>query len=278
MTEAEWAVCQDPEKMLDYLSGRGSDRKLRLFGCGCCRRVWGAIPSDRNREAVMAVERFPETPPTEEYPEGWSDHPVLGEALSASSTIESVPLYAKLATSGSVEDQVEFQSMLAKLVASCNVEYQHMLAQPPYDYLTMPTFEPAYWAVKSLGRTYYKRTPLDYAKLVARYAAESAAAAGRERAEEEEAQAGLLRCIFGNPFRPVALDRSWKTPTALAIAQAAYDDRIVPAGHLDAAHLAILADALEDAGCTNAELLGHLRGPGPHVRGCWALDAILGKS
>jgi hypothetical protein len=273
MTEAEWAVCQNPDKMLEYLRGRVSDRKLRLFGCGCCRRVWGAIPSDLNREAVMAVERFPESPPSEEYPGGMFDHPVLNEALSASSSVEYLPMLAQLVASGFVEAQ----PMLAKLVASCSVEFQHMLAQPPYDHRTLPTREPAYWAVKYLGRTYYKLTPLDCAIKVAHYAALSAAAAGME----QTAQAGLLRCIFGNPFpflRPVALDRSWKTPIALAIAQAAYEDRIVPAGHLDPDKLAVLADALEDAGCDRAELLGHLRESGPHVRGCWVVDLILGKS
>jgi hypothetical protein len=39
----------------------------------------------------------------------------------------------------------------------------------------------------------------------------------------------------------------------------------------------VLADALEDAGCTDAELLAHLRSPGPHVRGCWAIDLLLGR-
>jgi hypothetical protein len=47
--------------------------------------------------------------------------------------------------------------------------------------------------------------------------------------------------------------------------------------HFDPACLARLADALEDAGCTDPELLGHLRSPGPHVRGCWAVDLVLGK-
>jgi hypothetical protein len=64
----------------------------------------------------------------------------------------------------------------------------------------------------------------------------------------------------------------------VALAQAAYDQRELPAGHLDRARLAILADALEEAGCTDQTILGHLRGPGPHVRGCWAVDLILGKS
>jgi hypothetical protein len=63
----------------------------------------------------------------------------------------------------------------------------------------------------------------------------------------------------------------------LSLAQAAYDERTVPAGTLDPARLAVLADALEDAGCDNADILSHLRGTGPHVRGCWAVDLVLGR-
>jgi hypothetical protein len=62
-----------------------------------------------------------------------------------------------------------------------------------------------------------------------------------------------------------------------ALATAAYEERILPAGTFDPHRLAILADALEDTGCTNEQILGHLRGPGPHVRGCWVIDLILGK-
>jgi hypothetical protein len=69
-----------------------------------------------------------------------------------------------------------------------------------------------------------------------------------------------------------------RTPAVLSLAQAAYDHRELPAGPLDPARLAELAGALEHAGCADAELLGHLRGDGPHVRGCWAVDAILGKA
>ena len=58
----------------------------------------------------------------------------------------------------------------------------------------------------------------------------------------------------------------------------AYDERLMPSGELDLGRLAVLSDALEEAGCTSAEILTHLRSPGPHVRGCWALDLILGKS
>jgi hypothetical protein len=99
-----------------------------------------------------------------------------------------------------------------------------------------------------------------------------------ERATEEVGgeQCKLLRDIF-NPFRPVTVSPAWQTPQLVALAQAAYDERELPAGTLDATRLAVLADALEEAGCDQADLLGHLRGPGPHVRGCWAVDLLLGK-
>jgi hypothetical protein len=87
----------------------------------------------------------------------------------------------------------------------------------------------------------------------------------------------LLRDVFGNPFRPVTLDPAWRTPTVAALATAAYDERILPSGHLDANRLAVLADALEDVGCDNADILNHCRQGGEHVRGCWVVDLLLGK-
>jgi hypothetical protein len=92
----------------------------------------------------------------------------------------------------------------------------------------------------------------------------------------------LLREVFGNPFRPPpTIDPAWLTwndGTVVRLAQSAYEERHLPAGTLDNGRLAVLADALEEAGCTDADILGHLRGPGPHVRGCWPVDLCLGKS
>ncbi|HKA54599.1 MAG TPA: hypothetical protein VKJ47_13145, partial [Candidatus Binatia bacterium] len=99
------------------------------------------------------------------------------------------------------------------------------------------------------------------------------AAAGKE----ESALCALVRDIFGNPFRPASLDPAWRTPAVVSLATAAYEERNLPAGTLDPDRLAVLADALEEAGCDNADLLSHLRGPGPHVRGCWVIDLLLGK-
>ena len=86
----------------------------------------------------------------------------------------------------------------------------------------------------------------------------------------------LLAPLFDG-FRRLTMKRSWRTPTVKALARSAYDDRILPAGHLDLHRLAVLADALEDAGCSDAEILAQLRGAGPHVRGCWVVDLLLGK-
>jgi hypothetical protein len=100
----------------------------------------------------------------------------------------------------------------------------------------------------------------------------------QERAGRSEATPiKPLRDIF-NPFRPVKVDPVWRTPDVLALASTAYWEGAFPSGELDAQRLPILADALEEAGCAEGSILAHLRSPGPHVRGCWALDLILGKS
>jgi len=91
----------------------------------------------------------------------------------------------------------------------------------------------------------------------------------------------LLRDTFGNPFRPPVLDPSWLTwreGLVVKMAQDAYTDRLLPCGTLDNSCLAVLADALEDAGCGDEDILRHCRRPGEHFRGCWVIDLLLGKA
>jgi hypothetical protein len=101
-------------------------------------------------------------------------------------------------------------------------------------------------------------------------------------AAEEAAQAALVREVFGNVFRPSPplppAVPAWNDGTVRRLAEAIYEERQMPEGTLGAARLAVLADALLDAGADDEALLAHLRSPGPHVRGCWAVDLILGKS
>ena len=84
------------------------------------------------------------------------------------------------------------------------------------------------------------------------------------------ARVAFIRDIFGNPFRPVAADPAWLTPAVRSIAAGIYEG-----GAFD--RLPVLADALQEAGCANADMLLHCRTPAEHVRGCWVVDLVLGK-
>ncbi|WP_246173741.1 hypothetical protein [Limnoglobus roseus] len=93
--------------------------------------------------------------------------------------------------------------------------------------------------------------------------------ADEEDVSERNVQAAILRCVVGNPFRRVALDPSWLTSTAVGLAKGIYVDRTFD-------RLPILGDALQDAGCVDADILAHCRG-GPHVRGCGVVDLVMAK-
>jgi hypothetical protein len=106
------------------------------------------------------------------------------------------------------------------------------------------------------------------------------AAVGRGGGPGEAPLAAIIRDIFGPPAsrpRPTQPCPWQLSLPALTLAEAAYQERALPSDHLDAARLAVLSDALEEAGCMDEAILSHLRSPGPHVRGCWALDLVLGQ-
>jgi hypothetical protein len=100
--------------------------------------------------------------------------------------------------------------------------------------------------------------------------AELTAARGTKPEAEKRAQADLVRCLFGNPFRRPELDPAWRTSTATGLARAIYDEYAFD-------RLPILADALEDAGCDDEAALRHCRQDTVHARGCWVVDWVLGK-
>jgi len=92
----------------------------------------------------------------------------------------------------------------------------------------------------------------------------------QSRRQIRRSTAHLIRDIFGNPFRPTAFDPRWRAVEVLKLGRAIYADRAFD-------RLPVLADALMDAGCSDEEVLSHCRGDGPHVRGCWVVDLVLGK-
>jgi hypothetical protein len=87
--------------------------------------------------------------------------------------------------------------------------------------------------------------------------------------KDKRAHCGLVRDIFGNPFATVSFEARSVSATARKLAQSMYDERRF-------ADLPVLADALEEGGCTDAAILAHCRDKGDHVRGCWVIDLVLG--
>lgn len=146
----------------------------------------------------------------------------------------------------------------------------------------------AAWAANNALHAVLEEGARDAAELAVVYAADfvhfftaeqkgSTDSGVREEAVAREAELLELTAgvhdIFGNPFRPARIDPAWlawNAGTVVGIAQAIYDDRAFD-------QIPILADALEEAGCDNVTVLDHLRSPGPHVRGCWVVDLVLGK-
>src|SRR5262249_3489199 len=123
------------------------------------------------------------------------------------------------------------------------------------------------------GNTYLPGRAENAAAAIAQYKIVSADQAKVIEQAECAAQTTLLRDIIGNPFRPVAINPAWLTwngGTVPKVAQAIYDERAFD-------RMPVLADALEDAGCSDAAVLNHCRQPGVHVRGCWVVDLLLGK-
>ena len=122
--------------------------------------------------------------------------------------------------------------------------------------------------------------PVDAAAAAAGYA--SSAMLDGDQEGERAAQAAILRCVSGNPFRPLpplpASLLGWNDRLVVRMATAIYEERSLPSGELGPARLAVLCDALLDAGCPpDHELLLHLRGPGAHVRGCYAVDLFTAR-
>lgn len=90
------------------------------------------------------------------------------------------------------------------------------------------------------------------------------------RKRAKQVQCHFLRDIFGNPFRTTEFDPVWRSEAAVALAESIYADRAFD-------RMTILADALEEGRCDDSDVLNHCRTDGPHVRGCWVVDAVLGK-
>jgi hypothetical protein len=215
MTETEWLTATDPQPMLEFLRGKASDRKLRLFAVACFDRLAAYLPDPWQQRAINVLEQIAE-----------------GRLIDA-----------------------ECRGIVAKV----------RQAIPPDEWATgsPPGADHLHFIALMLYREFCSKS-------IAHHAV--AAAGGlADGVKEQPEQLNLLRCIIGNPFRPVAFDPVCRTETAVALATAIYAERAFD-------RMPILADALQDAGCDHDDILSHCRGEGPHARGCWVVDLVLGKS
>jgi hypothetical protein len=220
ITESQWLAAGSWFPVCEVVRRRENARRMRLFGCACCRRLESLLADERSRTAIEVAEQF-------------ADGAVKRAALDA----------ARAVANAAVKD----------------------LGQTEYKW------EPDGWAANAAEMVAHGTAKI-YFQLAASRAAEAIGQAGvRTNAAERAIQFGLLRDIFGNPFRVVTFESLWRTDTAVTLAKQMYESREFGA-------MSILADALQDAGCDDEDVLAHCRNEGLHVRGCWVIDLVLGKA
>ena len=235
MDESAWLACAEPKRMLPCV--HVSDRKLRLFACACYYRVSHLLPSEVASAAVEIAERF-------------ADGLVGPKEL----------LVAHKDVRGAAQDFEDYwrRSRGAERVAVLPTHAALALA-------CQVTDPAATWAARY--------SPTNASWTVAAITNPGAAAydssfLATENAEKK-VQAGLVRCIFGNPFRPqLPMNPSLLTQPVVALASHIYAERLFE-------RMPELAELLEKEGCTDTVWLAHLTGKGRHTRGCIALDLVL---
>jgi hypothetical protein len=243
MTEAEWLTSADPQPMLEYLRGKASDRKLRLFAVACHERIWHLLNDKADcRKTIQFAERFADGLATR--------NELHGRAWGKPGSVFSVVLYKAW---DAAENSLEFGAGTAE---------EAVLRMDVEKYKQRKDAFNSAWENYSLGEA----MQIADAAMPTEWMATAISAWTKERTGQCE----LLREIFGNPFQPISIASDWLTPTVVQMAQAIYEDRAFD-------RLPALADALEYAGCENADIMIHCRTEWPHVRGCWVVDLILGK-
>jgi hypothetical protein len=255
MNAAAWRKSGNPYKMLAFVCEWASERKLRLFACACCRRVWRQLKDRRSRKAVECAER---------HAEGKLDSKELQAARRAAAQVKGAKGNQNIAEDAAAMAAVETARPRAQLVEGESV---YLAAQLTAEVAGLVAANRAWMPAWKQAR----QERLD--REAATHRADGTASDAMYPAEtaERQHQADLLRDLFGNPTSKRRRDLSW-----LANVNATANNlaRTIAAKQ-SFESMPILADALEDAGCGDIEILTHLRGTSPHALGCWVLDLLL---
>jgi hypothetical protein len=251
MDRQAWQNCNNPEPMLRWLYQQGmlSERKARLFCCACMRRAGHLLSDETAWRLVRVVELYADGRATlgdvEEAAQAALAPFVLGQMFNSLAGEAYVPVSVKAALSVAFGRDA-WRDVAARMVGMVfEAANDHSAARR-----AVPGFE---------------------------VQAARAAWLAAEQAREAElaAQAAFLRDLI-HPFRTEAIDPAvleWRQGTVVRIAQAMYDER-----NFSVERMAVLADALEEAGCNDEDVLAHCRAVGMHLRGCWLIDLLLEKS
>ena len=227
MTETEWLKERArPQMTVGQLRGTAATRtklgrrRLRLFGCGCCRSFWAHLKDERLHRAIECAEAFAD---------GLASKAELEASRDAA---RQVPTRGALARGAMGARESTAASMIVGLTST-------------------QAFSAAF------AMTCYELSLAGYCG---------------EEVDANTCTCAILHDVFGNPFRPITFSPFWRTDTAVSLARGMYDSR-------DFGAMPILADALQDAGCDNDDILTDCRDPKQvHVRGCWVVDLVLEKA
>ena len=249
MTEEEWLTSDCSHLMFEFVRRRADRRKVRLYACACCRQIWPLLTSARSRNAVEVTERY-------------ADGRATKEELSAAEASAAEALRA------AEEECRPWEAILFRGYQGLGMEERETAEAR---WLITARRRAAAKAAKAVARSTDRATTIAEEMHQAAGWALGAQAIGRNMSAIRgylSDQSDLIRCVFGNPFRPTQLAASWVTADVALIAQAIYNKRSFE-------WLPVLAELLEKAGCENADALAHCRRAGPHVRGCWVVDLLL---
>jgi hypothetical protein len=248
LTEAEWLASADPDALLGHVTGWASARKLRLFCCGYWQRLALLWRDDIGGPEVEVAYRHADGLANER--QLWAAHAAAQGILTALSDSHPNP------PQGDRHARYLAQAARAATAALSMQAARDTIALAP-------------WAREEISGE-----PAPQGAFRRMWTAATDVLSGfRHRSPEHAAQAVLLRDLFGNPFRQSFLNPSLRARSQGVIqqlAEAMYADRAFD-------RLPLLADAIEEVGGTDAAILDHCRHPGPHYRGCWVIDLILGR-
>ncbi len=272
LTDAGWAICTNPSRMLAALGGRADDQSLRLFAVACCRRIDALILDERSRRAVDVAKRWADGEASEdEFLIAREEaREVAAQALRevftwfgtgpAAMAVLLSPEYGRHDNAAHAAAWTLSRDMRRPVVGS--ILREDVDSPPSHDPAAMAY---AHDVLAARGRRWLQEGE-DWKALLPDL---------REALKPEtRAQCDILRDLFGDHVSPPVVDlgrawEDWNDGFIPQFAEALYRTE-------NFAELPTLADALEASGCADPAILSHLRRPGPHWPGCWALERLMG--